>query len=47
MGSDGTKGGPADVPITSDAQKSRGLRRDEVRFVRILSLPDSLRILQA
>ena len=25
MGSDGTKGGPADVPITSDAQKSRGL----------------------
>jgi hypothetical protein len=25
MGSDGTKGGPADVPITSDAQKNRGL----------------------
>ena len=24
-----------------------GLKRDEVRFVRILSLPDSLRILQA
>ena len=25
MGSDGTKGGPADVPITSDAQTNRGL----------------------
>ena len=25
MGSDRTKGGPADVPATSDAQKSRGL----------------------
>jgi hypothetical protein len=25
MGSDGTKGGPTDVPTTSDAQKNRGL----------------------